>query len=78
MPSKPGVKSAAGAATGAAATAPTPPAGFFQVKTTDVVGESTCAINVVGALGTVPIATGRETSEERLMPRAFTACALNR
>ena len=72
------MKSAAGAATGAAATAPTPPTGFFQVKTTEVLVESTCAAKVVGAFGAVPIDIGSEVSEVKLIPRAFTAFTLNK
>jgi hypothetical protein len=72
------VKSAAGAATGAAATAPTPPTGFFQVKTTEVLTASTCAANVVGAFGAVPIEIGSEVSEEKLIPLPFTAFTRNK
>lgn len=57
-----------------ASTVPTPPVGFFQVKTAlvDVVA-STVATRVVGASGAVPTAIGLDTSEFGLLPSAFTA-----
>ena len=64
---------------GFASTVPTPPVGFFHVKTALVeVVASTVATNVVGASGAVPTAIGLETSEFGLLPSAFTASTRKR